>query len=197
MARYFAEIDGSNSVLRVVVAPDLAWCEAHLGGVWVEAASPYGDTSPTAEVEWSSPPVVDDEVDPSAVPVTGYPGPGHGYDPVFPERFAPQWQPPVVDPDTGEWAAYRAGDLVWHEGRCWRSTLDGNVWKPGVSGWHDQPTGGATVGVWVQPTGAHDAYAAGAEVLHDGDLWRSTIDANVWEPGVYGWDLIPRAGSSS
>lgn len=40
---------------------------------------------------------------------------------------------------------------------------------------------------WVQPTGAHDAYAAGAKVSHAGKHWTSNVDANVWEPGVYGW----------
>lgn len=40
---------------------------------------------------------------------------------------------------------------------------------------------------WVQPTGAHDAYAEGAKVSHGGKRWYSTIPANVYEPGVYGW----------
>lgn len=40
---------------------------------------------------------------------------------------------------------------------------------------------------WVQPTGAHDAYPLDALVSHNGKTWRSTIAANVWEPGVSGW----------
>ena len=43
---------------------------------------------------------------------------------------------------------------------------------------------------WVQPTGAHDAYAKGAKVSHNGKKWVSTADNNVWEPGVYGWDEV-------
>lgn len=43
---------------------------------------------------------------------------------------------------------------------------------------------------WVQPAGAHDAYAKGAKVSHNGKKWVSTADANVWEPGVYGWDKV-------
>ena len=35
---------------------------------------------------------------------------------------------------------------------------------------------------WVQPTGAQDAYALGAQVTHTGNLWTSLVDANVWEP---------------
>ena len=40
---------------------------------------------------------------------------------------------------------------------------------------------------WIQPTGAHNAYAKGAKVSHNGKHWISDVDANVWEPGVYGW----------
>jgi len=40
---------------------------------------------------------------------------------------------------------------------------------------------------WVQPTGGHDAYNTGDRVTHNGHTWVSTVDANVWEPGVYGW----------
>lgn len=41
---------------------------------------------------------------------------------------------------------------------------------------------------WVQPTGSHDSYKLGDKVKHNGSVWVSTIDNNVWEPGVYGWD---------
>ena len=40
---------------------------------------------------------------------------------------------------------------------------------------------------WVQPLGAHDAYPQGAKVSHQGKHWVSEIDANTYEPGVYGW----------
>lgn len=43
---------------------------------------------------------------------------------------------------------------------------------------------------WVQPTGAHDAYNEGDRVMWNGILWESTIDANVWEPGVSGWRQV-------
>lgn len=41
---------------------------------------------------------------------------------------------------------------------------------------------------WVQPTGAHDAYNTGDKVTHNGVKYVSDVDANVWEPGVYGWN---------
>ena len=43
---------------------------------------------------------------------------------------------------------------------------------------------------WVQPTGAHDAYNTSDRVTHKGSTWESTIDANVWEPGVTGWVVV-------
>lgn len=42
--------------------------------------------------------------------------------------------------------------------------------------------------VWVQPLGATDAYMKGDKVSHNGKHWVSSIDNNVWEPGVYGWE---------
>ncbi|UQN28079.1 hypothetical protein [Brachybacterium kimchii] len=45
---------------------------------------------------------------------------------------------------------------------------------------------------WVQPTGAHDAYPAGAVVSYQGGVYRSVINANVWSPSEYppGWERI-------
>lgn len=43
---------------------------------------------------------------------------------------------------------------------------------------------------WVQPTGAHDAYNKGDKVSYNGQHYICTADANVYAPGVYGWDLI-------
>lgn len=40
---------------------------------------------------------------------------------------------------------------------------------------------------WKQPQGAHDAYSKGAKVSHNEKHWISEIDANTYEPGVYGW----------
>lgn len=39
---------------------------------------------------------------------------------------------------------------------------------------------------WVQPESTNP-YMAGDKVTHNGRTWESTIDNNVWEPGVYGW----------
>ena len=47
--------------------------------------------------------------------------------------------------------------------------------------------------VWKQPTGAQDAYMTGDKVHYpdkDGPVYMSTVDDNVWEPTVYGWEMI-------
>lgn len=170
MSKYYAQVE-NNIVTRVVVCDDPNWLATRLGGIWVETSNP-----------------IDFESDD---PVT-YCGPGFGYDPSFPERFAQQWQQPqgyydedgLPQPPEG----YEEGALVFHNGNIWRSTTPGNVWEPGVSGWHDSPASG--LAEWVQPTGGHDAYAEGAEVLHNDIAWVSIVPDNVWEPGVYGWSDI-------
>ena len=40
---------------------------------------------------------------------------------------------------------------------------------------------------WRQPSGAQDAYSLGDKVSHNDKHWISDVNANVWEPGVYGW----------
>lgn len=39
---------------------------------------------------------------------------------------------------------------------------------------------------WEQPESTNP-YMKGDKVKHKGKTWSSTIDNNVWEPGVYGW----------
>lgn len=42
---------------------------------------------------------------------------------------------------------------------------------------------------WEQPSSTNP-YAKGDKVKHNGKIWISTIDNNVWEPGVYGWTEV-------
>lgn len=47
--------------------------------------------------------------------------------------------------------------------------------------------------VWRQPVGAQDAYQTGDKVYYpdtNGLVYCSIVDNNVWEPGVFGWDLF-------
>lgn len=40
---------------------------------------------------------------------------------------------------------------------------------------------------WEQPDSTNP-YMKGDKVTHAGRTWVSTLDNNVWEPGVYGWE---------
>lgn len=42
---------------------------------------------------------------------------------------------------------------------------------------------------WEQPESTNP-YKQGDKVIHNGKTWGSTIDGNIWEPGVYGWEEI-------
>lgn len=45
---------------------------------------------------------------------------------------------------------------------------------------------------WVQPTGAHDAYNIGDQVIFENAVWESVINANTWSPSTYpvGWNKL-------
>ncbi len=52
-----------------------------------------------------------------------------------------------------------------------------------------------TIPVWVQPTGAQDAYQTGDKVYYpdeNGSIYESLIDNNVWSPVAYpaGWEEL-------
>lgn len=98
------------------------------------------------------------------------------------ELFAP-WACPV---------AYKTGNIRERNGKLYKCLQDHTsqeTWTP-----EDSPS--LWVGIsdpaeewpeWSQPVGSTDAYAKGAKVSHNGKHWTSNVDANVWEPGVYGW----------
>ena len=107
----------------------------------------------------------------------------------------PKWVQPVGATD-----AYNKGDVVEHNGAKWVSDIDANVWEPGVYGWtkqgDQQPTKPETptdnIKDFVQPTGAHDAYAKGDKVRFNGKVYESLIDNNAYSPSDYpaGWKEI-------
>ena len=86
--------------------------------------------------------------------------------------------------------AYSVGDRVQYNGtlyKCVQAHTAQSDWTPDAT-----PALWVIVTVeewpeWVQPTGAQDAYAKDSKVTHNGERWISNVDANVWEPGVYGW----------
>ena len=42
----------------------------------------------------------------------------------------------------------------------------------------------------VEQPDSTNAYSKGDKVTHNGQVWISDMDGNVWEPGVYGWSVV-------
>lgn len=109
---------------------------------------------------------------------------------------------PWVQP-LGSTDAYSKGDKVTFEGKTYESIIDSNVWSPTTYGWKEventtdgdgteEPENPETTEYpeWIQPTGAHDAYAKGDKVTYNGKVYESTTDGNVWSPDAYGWTEV-------
>ncbi len=78
------------------------------------------------------------------------------------------------------------------DGKVYKSLIDYNVWsvKQYPAGWQLVGDAPPDIAAWVQPTGAHDAYRLNALVTYQGKTWKNTgSDANVWQPGVFGWTV--------
>ena len=94
-----------------------------------------------------------------------------------------------------EWAypvAYTVGQLRRHNGKLYRCVQAHTAqadWTPDTAAslWSVAADPAEEWPAWSQPVGAHDAYAKGDKVSHNGKHWTSSVDSNVWEPGVYGW----------
>ena len=80
----------------------------------------------------------------------------------------------------------RYNDLLY---KCLQAHTSQSTWTPpdSPSLWVRVDDPSHEFPEWVQPTGATDAYAKCAKVSHNERHWISEIDANVYEPGVYGW----------
>ena len=91
--------------------------------------------------------------------------------------------------------AYVTGKKLLHDGVVYKVLQDHTSqegWEPGVA-----PSLFAEVLIpdetqiyeWRQPDSTNP-YMTGDKVLHNGNVWISIIDNNVWEPGVYGWEVF-------
>ena len=94
---------------------------------------------------------------------------------------------------SGEGKEYTAGDRVVYGDKlykCLQPHTSQLTWTPTAapSLWAEILPGqdGTDIGEWVQPDSTNP-YSKGDKVTHNGKTWESTIDGNVWEPGVYGW----------
>lgn len=86
-----------------------------------------------------------------------------------------------------------AGERYQYNGILYRVIQDHTAatgWEPDIT-----PALWAVVSLeewpeWVQPAGAHDAYAKDAKVIHNGIKYISLVDGNVWEPGAAGSETL-------
>lgn len=97
-----------------------------------------------------------------------------------------------------EWAypvAYTEGQIRRYKDKlykCVKAHTSQEDWTPDTAGslWSVTADPSEEWPEWVQPVGAHDAYGLGDKVRHNEKHWTSNTPANVWEPGVYGWDEV-------
>jgi len=100
---------------------------------------------------------------------------------------------PQLLPEWKAGIAYKTGKKIQYGGIVWKVLQDHTSqegWEPVVA-----PSLFAEVLIpdpdvipeWKQPDSTNP-YMKGDKVTHNGTTWVCTIDNNVWEPGVYGWD---------
>mgnify|MGYP001004627983 CR=1 FL=1 len=94
-----------------------------------------------------------------------------------------------------EAAVYKKGDRVRYDGvlyRCLQDHTAQATWTPerAPSLWAKVliPTP-SVIPEWEQPESTNP-YMKGDKVKYNGKTWVSSIDNNVWAPGVYGWDEV-------
>lgn len=96
---------------------------------------------------------------------------------------------------TEKWTG-KAGTILMDEGRLYKSihtiTSVAQNTKPSKtpSMWTAISDPTVEYPQWVQPIGAHDAYLINSKVSYNGKKWKSIVNNNVWQPGVYGWEEV-------
>ena len=102
---------------------------------------------------------------------------------------------PQLLPEWKAGIAYKTGKKIQYGGIVWKVLQDHTSqegWEPGAA-----PSLFAEVLIpdpdvipeWKQPDSTNP-YMSGDKVTHNGSTWICTIDNNVWEPGVYGWEIF-------
>lgn len=75
--------------------------------------------------------------------------------------------------------------------RCLTAHTSQEDWMPDVSPslWAKVLVEDGEILPWEQPESTNP-YSKGDKVTHEGKVWVSEIDGNIWEPGVYGWTEV-------
>jgi hypothetical protein len=124
------------------------------------------------------------------------PSPQSNFWRISPDPGPLPWQAP-----TGAMDAYNIDDVVTHTvaGRAadhWESNINANTTEPGTDGtfdrwWRPIVNYAPEPQPWEQPMPGTilAPYEVDDRVTHDGETWVNTTPLNVWEPGVFGWEL--------
>lgn len=102
-------------------------------------------------------------------------------------------QVPTMFPKWATDTVYSVDERIEYDGilyRCIQAHTSQADWAPDVTSALWVVVSLEEYPEWVQPTGSHDAYSLGDKVLHNDKHWQSTVDGNVWEPGIYGWEDV-------
>ncbi len=94
----------------------------------------------------------------------------------------------------GNGHVYEIGDRIKYGDNlydCLQDHISQNGWNPvnAPSLWAKVLIPGPDIPEWEQPSSTNP-YKLGDKVRHNGKVWISDIDNNVWEPGVYGWSEV-------
>lgn len=92
-------------------------------------------------------------------------------------------------------ASFQPGDRVRWQGVLWKCLIAHSAqtgWTPDAA-----PSLWSRVLIpdsevipdWVQPDSTNP-YQKGDKVRHNGSVWSSDLDGNIWEPGIYGWTRV-------
>lgn len=205
MDKYFANIN-NNQVGNVIIASDEFI--SGLPGFWLECGG--NSNRRLCSVNWNYSNITDDFYPPQPYPSwtldnnyewqppIPYPPAKDQYDDNYYDWDEDKLQWVLHTPI--DYTAYRTGMFLeiglrfTYNGKIYKvnqsHTTQAN-WSPDkVPALYTEVLAPGAVGEWVQPTGAHDAYQKDDRVYYNGLLWKSTINNNVWAPGVYGWIKI-------
>lgn len=94
---------------------------------------------------------------------------------------------------SGNGVNYATNDRRQYKGvlyRCLTPHTSQETWTPDTSPslWAKVLIPSDVIPEWEQPDSTNP-YSTGDKVTHKGQTWVSTVDNNVWEPGVYGWTV--------
>lgn len=99
----------------------------------------------------------------------------------------PDWKP-VGDYQVGNRCRYNGGlykCLQTHTSQDdWMPNAAPSLWAPLLI-----PENPEVIPQWQQPDSTN-GYAAGDKVTHDGEIWESLVDNNIWEPGITGTEAL-------